>query len=184
MSQLRVLTDDALQRRCMPTVSNPERSIGRARGGFVASHDRLYEPEKPSLASCRARTERQNLAGRAQRQLGPVGHCQFSEYTIKIFLYRTLNKAQFVGDLFVGFRLADQRHDLLLAEREFGVPGGLRYDGSPASRTTILPSEGAKAITATGATSRWRRWRDCNVVFRHELVVVGSGSVHHRNSAQ
>jgi hypothetical protein len=66
------------------------------------------------------------------------------------------------------------------------VAGRVRdgYRGSPASRATILSSEGGKAITATGATSRWRRWRDCHVLFHHELVVVGSSSVHHRNTAQ
>jgi hypothetical protein len=133
-----------------------------------------------------ARIQRQNLARRAQRQFGPVGHGQFSEYTIKIFLYRALGKAQFVGDLLVGFRLADQRHDLLLAEGEFGVPGRLRdsHGGSAASRATILSSVGAKAISTTGATSCWSRWRDCNVVFHHEWSFAGSSSALHRKTAQ
>lgn len=66
---------------------------------------------------------RQTLVRRAQRQLGPVGHSQFSEDAMKIFLYRPLSKAQVIGNLFVGFCLADQRHDLLLAERESGLFG-------------------------------------------------------------
>jgi hypothetical protein len=83
---------------------------------------------------------------------------------MQVLLDRPFGKAQVIGNLLVGFRLADQRHDLLLAERELGVLGRLRdrYRGFAASRATILSSGGAKTRSTACATPRgnWRRILD------------------------
>jgi len=135
--------------------------------------NRLVQAALPLI---RLGMQRENLARRAQRQLGPIGDCQLSEYTIKIFFYRPLRKAQFVGDLFVGFRLADERYDLLFAERELGVPGRLRdcNGGFAASRAAILSSESWKTLSAAGTATGWRWGQDCSIVFRHKQNCVSS----------
>lgn len=98
---------------------------------------------------------RPSLVRGMQRQLRSVRDPEFSEDTVKVFFHRTLGEAQFVGDLFVHLRLADQLHHLLFAESKLmpGFPVNDALLGRSAARTNVLSAECGEATPTASAAS-------------------------------
>jgi hypothetical protein len=94
------------------------------------------------------------MAQRPNRQFGPVGYSQFSEYPVQILFYGAFGKVQLVGDLFVQFGLCDEVDYLFFSEAQVRIERSLAFPFRvPTARTNSVPALTPKIASASEAAS-------------------------------